>query len=120
MKIQSRNARTVDVPVNRDDIVSITFEDRPMAVGEQPGILRPGICAGGQPPGTPSPINLPLEITRQPAIGDSLQIIRDNTGSVDMKSGLALLTLRDKYRETALRARSPLSISPSPAPTSVS
>ena len=33
MKIQLRDGRTVDVPVNKDDIVSITFEDRPMAGG---------------------------------------------------------------------------------------
>jgi hypothetical protein len=31
---------------------------------------------------------IPTEITRQPAIGDSLQIIRDNIGSADMKGVL--------------------------------
>ena len=57
-------------------------------MGGQPGISKPGICAGGQPPGTPLPINLHLEITRQPAIVVSLQTIRDSIGSADMKSGL--------------------------------
>jgi hypothetical protein len=120
VKIQSRDGRTFDVPVNKDDIISITFEDQPVTGGGLPGISKPGICEGGQPPGTPSSLSPHWEITRRPAIGVSLQTIRDNTGSVDMKSGLALLTLRDKYRETALRERSPLSISPSPAPISVS
>jgi hypothetical protein len=88
-------------------------------VGGLPGISKPGIYEGGQPPGTPLPFSLHWEITRQPAIGDSLQTIRDNIESVDMKSGLTPLTLQDKYKEMALRARSPLSISPSPDPISV-
>jgi len=33
MKIQLRDGRTVDVPVNKADIISITFEDQPMAGG---------------------------------------------------------------------------------------
>ena len=44
MKINLRDGRTVDVAVNKADIISIIFEDQPMAGRELPGILKRGIC----------------------------------------------------------------------------
>jgi hypothetical protein len=121
MKIQLRDGRTVDVPVNRDDVISITFEDRPMVGGGIAWDFETGDLGGWTPTGD--------AFAFQPTLGDNPTARHRGQPSNHQgqywiggyeKRPRASDPPGHKYREMALRARSPLSISPSPDPISVS
>jgi hypothetical protein len=47
MKIKLRDGRIIDVPVNKVNIISIIFEDQPMAGGGIAWAFETGDCEGG-------------------------------------------------------------------------
>jgi hypothetical protein len=120
MKIEIKNGKIINVPVNKEDIIRISFEDIP---GQSTGITwdyETGDLRGWTKTGNAFKFQPPMEIILRPAIVVSLPIIKANIRLDVSKNAWGPPIPPVRFSATGHEEPLLLSLSPFPALLSVS